>query len=221
MDYENEIWKSIEGYPKYEVSNYGRIACLSYKNTGKRGIKVQSKGKHGYMMVCLHCNGTQKSLRVHRIVCMAFIPNPNNYPSINHKDEDKTNNCVDNLEWCTCQYNSTYNNLHIRRGLAHRGLNSAQYGVPRPDWVRKKIADTLRGRKKPKEIGAKIRAAKTKGYIVRQYDLEGNMLGEYCSSTEASEKTGIYARNIRSCFNGKLKTAGGYRWERVKVNEKS
>ena len=62
----------------------------------------------GYQMIHLRAKNKSKLYSIHRLVAEAFIENPNNYPQINHKDEDKTNNCVSNLEWCTCKYNNNY-----------------------------------------------------------------------------------------------------------------
>ena len=71
---------------------------------------------NGYRRIILKdINKHKHLLYLHRILAETFIPNPNNYPCINHKDENKTNNCVDNLELCTIQYNNTYNNIHKRR----------------------------------------------------------------------------------------------------------
>lgn len=113
-----EQWKDIKGYEGlYQVSNFGRVRSLDrYVNCGIRNNnKVLKKGKiikqsisNNYLRVGL-CNGkAQKSKLVHRLVAKAFIPNPNNYLCINHKDENKLNNCWNNLEWCTNKYNNTY-----------------------------------------------------------------------------------------------------------------
>ena len=103
-----EIWKDVVGYEGlYEVSNLGRV-----RRDGK--ILKPTKIKNGYLYVGLHKNGIQKTVRVHRLVASAFIPNPQNLPCVNHKDEDKTNNAVDNLEWCTSQYNANYGTRNER-----------------------------------------------------------------------------------------------------------
>lgn len=103
-----EVWKDIKGYEgKYQVSNLGRIKSLSYRNTGISKILVPKINK-GYYEIGLYLNGIRKMFFVHRLVALTFIPNPNNLPQINHIDEDKTNNCVDNLEWCTQAYNNIY-----------------------------------------------------------------------------------------------------------------
>ena len=124
-----EIWKDIEGYEGiYQVSNLGRVRSLdrevpNYNAAGYVGTKIL-RGKilkpckmanSGYMEVHLKSNGQGKHGRIHRLVAEAFIPNPDNLPEINHKDEDKTNNRADNLEWCDRQYNINYGTGKWRR----------------------------------------------------------------------------------------------------------
>lgn len=104
-----EQWRKIEGYENYSVSNYGRV------RNDKRNKLIDCKYS-GYKRVRLCNNGVNKMFFVHRLVAMAFIPNPNNYPIINHKDEIKTNNHVSNLEWCTYQYNNTYGTVRQKIG---------------------------------------------------------------------------------------------------------
>lgn len=104
-----EIFTDIYGYEGlYEVSNLGRIRSLNYKGTGQEKILSPGFDKDGYLYVCLCKNGEKKRYFIHRLVAQAFLPNPNNYSQVNHKDENKLNNNVDNLEWCTAQYNSEY-----------------------------------------------------------------------------------------------------------------
>ena len=106
---EKEIWKDINGYEGlYQVSNFGRVKSLNYRRTGREEILTPQMNTNGYLTVQLWKNEKRKSCLVHRLVAMAFIPNPNNLPEVNHKDEDKTNNCVWNLEWCDCKYNINY-----------------------------------------------------------------------------------------------------------------
>lgn len=99
-----EIWKPIKGYEGiYEISNKGRIKSIS---SGL--IRKQLTDKWGYNMINLSKEGKKTRFFVHRLVASAFLDNPNKLPQINHKDEDKTNNCVENLEWCTQKYNNEY-----------------------------------------------------------------------------------------------------------------
>ena len=100
-----EIWKDIPGYEGlYRVSNLGRVMSL-YKNKNKILIPQLKKG---YYQISIKNNIKRKWCPVHRLVAQAFIDNPNNYPVINHIDEDKLNNKAENLEWCTTAYNNCY-----------------------------------------------------------------------------------------------------------------
>ena len=114
-----EEWRDIKGYEgKYMVSNLGRVKSLNYSNTGKEGILNARDNGKGYLRVILWKDGKDKKYRINRLVAQAFIPNPDNLPEVNHKDEDKTNNRVDNLEWCSRQYNIEYS-----QGKAVIGIN--------------------------------------------------------------------------------------------------
>ena len=101
-----EHWKAIAGYEGlYEVSDQGRVKSLKY---GKEKILKQQKTHGGYLRVFLYKDGHVKMLKVHRLVSEAFIPNPNNLETVNHKDEVKTNNTVSNLEWMSRKDNINY-----------------------------------------------------------------------------------------------------------------
>lgn len=101
-----EIWKAVVGFEGlYEVSNMGRVHGLI------KGVILKPMVIHGgYYAVNLYPGNKRKkkTTQVHRIVAMAFVPNPNNLPQVNHKDENKQNNRADNLEWCSAKYNSNY-----------------------------------------------------------------------------------------------------------------
>ena len=103
-----EEWKVIKENPNYIVSNMGNVKSLNYRRTGREKILKLKIDKNGYQIVGLWKNGIKKIYSVHRLVAQAFIPNPNNLPQVNHKDENKQNNCVENLEWCDAKYNNNY-----------------------------------------------------------------------------------------------------------------
>lgn len=102
-----EIWKDILGYEGlYQVSNFGRVKSLKF---GKEKILIPGKNKKtGYLQVVLCKENILKTYLVHRLVAEAFIDNPDNLPQVNHKDENKLNNVVSNLEWCDAKYNINY-----------------------------------------------------------------------------------------------------------------
>lgn len=106
----NEIWKPIKGYEgKYEVSNLGRVKSLKdSRGNYREKILKTPPGKNGYLYVCLSLNNKHKGFTIHQLVAKAFIQNPNNFPEVNHIDENKENNSVDNLEFCTAKYNTRY-----------------------------------------------------------------------------------------------------------------
>ena len=110
-----EIWKPIEGYNGlYQVSNMGRVKSLGNNKTRKEKILKLHSDKDGYLKVQLHKEGKKKNYLIHRLVAQAFIDNPNNLPQVNHKDEDKTNNCAENLEYCDSSYNTNFGTRNER-----------------------------------------------------------------------------------------------------------
>ena len=129
-----EIWKDIPGYEGlYQVSSLGNIkSCqkiLKYRNGKnvhrKETIMSLNKSFGQYLTVGLSKNNKRKLYNVHYLVAITFIDNPNNLPCINHKDEDKFNNSVNNLEWCSYSYNVRYNN-NIRRLIDTRNSNCSR-----------------------------------------------------------------------------------------------
>ena len=125
-----EIWKDILGYEGlYQISNFGRIKSLErIVFSGKWGKqKVREKilknciGTTGYLKVCLNKDCKRKNFDVHRLVGINFLENKHKLKCINHKDEDKTNNFVSNLEWCTHKYNNEYNGRSLRVAEKQRG----------------------------------------------------------------------------------------------------
>ena len=140
---QNEIWKDIPGYEGfYQASNLGRIkSLLFYNNRYKKYIKREkilktTTQKTGYLMLTLCKDKKKSNLLVHRIIAKTFLSNPNNYPQVNHKDGNKKNNCVDNLEWCTSKqnnkhafdtglnkYNHAFDNYHFTKKVGQYDLN--------------------------------------------------------------------------------------------------
>lgn len=106
-----EHWKRIQGYPNYWISDQGKVYS-DYKH----GLLKQSKDAYGYSQVNLN----RKTKKVHRLVAEAFIANAEGLPEVNHKDENKSNNRVANLEWCTSKYNMNYGDVKRRSSLSQR-----------------------------------------------------------------------------------------------------
>jgi len=104
-----EIWKPIKDYEGlYEVSNLGNVKSLNYLRTGEERILKPDKDKLGYLRISLCKNGKIKRFKIHRLVAMMFLENPENKPFINHIDCDPSNNNVNNIEWCTPKENIQY-----------------------------------------------------------------------------------------------------------------
>lgn len=176
----DEVWKDIPSYEGYyQVSNLGRIKRLPrHKPTDKRkthnNIRKPRLAENGYFRINLSKDNSVKWFGIHRLVALAFIPNPDKLPVINHKDENKQNNRVDNLEWCTHQYNREY-------GTARERQQKTRAANPNDKTVRKLV-----GEKNSKAI--------------LQYSLSGKMIARYNSLSEASVATGVHISTIiRQC----------------------
>jgi len=158
-----ELWKDVAGYEGlYEISDAGNV---------RRNGKVLNHNvnvKNGYHSVQLCKNGVHKRVYVHRLVAVAFLPNPKNLPQINHKDEHKENNTVENLEWCSVKYNNNHGKNCPTQRISKR---------------------------------------------IKQITLNGKLIREWRSATEAGEKGGYSRQHISHCCAGKRKTSNGYRWE--------
>lgn len=120
-----EEWRTIKDFENYEISDEGRVRSLPHStphmNNGTysehkfRGKQLSLHSNKGYYYVILHKEGVKYTKRVHRLVAETFIPNPDNLPVVNHKDENPLNNTVENLEWCTVQYNNNYGTARERQ----------------------------------------------------------------------------------------------------------
>ena len=181
----DEIWKDIPGYEtRYQVSNIGRVRSLDYSFIDILGHHRFHKGKilklhldeHGYYKVNLYLNRDIHESFVHRLVALAFIPNPNNLPFINHKDENPKNNHVENLEWCTHKYNVNYgsHNERVSRALS---IPVSQFDME-GNWIRNW----------PSIIS-----------VNRELGTKGNMVGDCCydNKTDALTAKGYIWRHTK------------------------
>ena len=186
-DFNNEIWKTIEDYEDYEVSNYGRVKSLNYRKSKQEQILKQGTNKYGYQVVALYKDGKQKMFLVHRLVAMSFISNPNNYEQVNHKDEVKTNNNVDNLEWCNCKYNINYGSWIEKHSKLFSGENNPMYG----------------------KFGKEHHSSKQ----IIQLTLSGEVVRNWDSAIDIKHELGFDNSNISKCCKGRYKSSYGYKWQ--------
>lgn len=174
-----QIWKDIEGYEGlYQVSNTGKVRSLNYKGTGKKKIWKYAITVNTYKQIALCKNGEIKYYYIHRLVAQAFIPNPNNYPVVNHKDENKSNNVVWNLEWCTQEYNCNYGTCQRRKSETRKSrspkLTTQEYENRKKQYFEnRKISESMKGEpawnkglhhtEEPKRKISKAKKGKSKG----------------------------------------------------------
>ena len=178
--YDGEIYEGL-----YEVSNLGRILSLNYRRTGRAEVMNPSDDGDGYLHVGLWKNKKEKTCKVHRLVAETFLPNPENLPEVNHKDEDKTNNFVflnedgsvdkekSNLEWKTHKDNINHGTRNER------------------------VSKTNTNGKCSKKV--------------LQLSLSGELIREY-PSTHECERSGFDHSAVTRCCNGKQKTHKGFRF---------
>ena len=164
-DLPNEEWKDVVGFEGlYKVSNLGRIRSIGYG--GRRGnIMAVHPDKGGYLKIRLTKDKKDYSFLVHRLVAMAFIPNLYNYETINHKDFNTQNNCVENLEWCTQKYNNKYSRDAGHYYYSEKARAAAKRNRKIPDEVAKLIfADYQKGMKQA-DLASKYKV--TKAFVCR------------------------------------------------------
>lgn len=188
----NEIWKPVVGYEGlYEVSNLGNVRSLNWRNTGEVRNLYLKKQRYGYRQVELYFKNKPKMVTVHRLVATAFIPNPNNLPQINHKDLDKTNNNVENLEWVTASENAK----HYQRHVAEKGIvpNKGCNNINRIYGTRKsKYGHT--------------------NNPITQLTLGGEVVCEWDTCLQIKRSLGYKQSSVFECCEGKRRTAYGYIW---------
>lgn len=189
-----EIWKDIEGYEgKYQISTFGRVKSLYYHNGTEQRILKQRDNRSGYLIVNLYKNGHNKGnlKTVHRLVAEAFIPNPEHKPQINHKDENKTNNRVENLEWCDNRYNFLYSAERHPERYKNRKYTKRKNGNGRNG-----VRNSYKHKRK-----------------IIQKDCNGKVVNVYENARSVCIENNFNEWSIIQCCNGKRKTAYGYKWE--------
>ena len=186
----NEIWKPIEGTGGvYEVSNTGKVRSLNYLGHGITRELAIAKDQKGYLRTRIYRNGQRVTIKVHREVAKAFIPNPEQKPEVNHIDGNKENNRVDNLEWATASEN------------VQHAYNA---GLKEKTRERCRLMGSTAGRKALDEIREK---QKTPVVAIK---ISNGALFEFESQAEAAEKAGTLQPNIHKVLTGKRKSAGGF-----------
>ncbi len=176
-----EKWKYIKNSSEYEISTLGNI------RRNKRNLKISDKPT--YKIIRLKLDDKYKTYYIHRLVAETFVPNVNKKEFVNHKDGNKHNNNIDNLEWCTRQENE----IHAwKNGLKEKIRETSKENL--------KIARKYIHVNKP----------------VNQFDLNMNFIKKWDSAFQAQKKIGIDSSAISKCCNNKLKKAGGYIWQFAK-----
>ena len=187
-----ELWKDIPSYEgHYQVSNFGRVKSI--KNDKARILK--ERYSNGYVLVLLYKDGIAKSYKVHRLVAMAFIENSNNLTQVNHKDFNRKNNIVENLEWCSAKENIQHN---FKKGNVENIIKHS-----------KELGEKYGGNKKAMNV-LKMKLSKK----VCQIDKNTKQIIKVWNSSKEVERTlKIANSSISNCCLGKRKTAGGFIWK--------
>ncbi|MGN1342040.1 MAG: NUMOD4 domain-containing protein [Bacilli bacterium] len=225
-----EEWKKINDFD-YEISNLGNLRTLNTKE-----LKKLQLDKDGYYTTTLWKNGKSYFKRINRLVAEAFIPNPDNLPVVNHKDENKSNNHVDNLEWCTVGYNNIYSKARpivqidfdgnficeyksIKEAEDKTGFRCAHIQDCCSDkkihyktykgfqWLYKEDYDGSKDYKITPPMP-------NRGRQVAQYDLDGNLIKVFPRLAAVSENK-HYNSTVGKCCRNILNTAYGYKWEYI------
>ena len=229
----NEVWKDIVGFEGlYEISSFGNVRRFDTKK-----LKATPLNQYGYPQVNLYKNGKAYLRRVHRLVAIAFIQNnyPDKHDCINHKDENPSNNHVNNLEWCDREYNNNYggHNTKIAQSRSKPVLQFNLNGMLLKEWKSATEASKHLGiaqmsissccLRKPKYNTAGGFLWKFKndnnpiiykhGKKIIKYSTDGTIIEEYENITTACRKNNLSATSISNCVHERSKTAGGYKWK--------
>ena len=244
-----EEWKTIPNYEEYQVSTLGRVKRLAYyknvcggsKQYCEEKILKPQKRKRGYQAVMLSKNSKVKSFLVHRLVAMVFIPNPDNLPQVNHKDENTSNNRVDNLEWCNQCYNSNYGtskyriSAKLKNGILSKPVEQyCKNGMFIMEYPSAIEASRVLGlnvsgiisccNNNPKYSHCGGYQWKYKGSEkqinnivnkIAQMDKCGKIINIFESTTQASNATGISRTAIANNLSYLSKSAGGFIWKKI------
>jgi hypothetical protein len=187
-----EIWKDINGYEGlYQVSNLGNVRKIDWSGKLIRSLRPKL-ARDGYRRVRLHMFGEKKECYVHRLAAEAFLPNLNKLPVVNHKDENRENNNVSNLEWCDRSYNMRYSmNLHPEKQEEQKLL-------------RDKAFDGCVSRKGP---------YKRKMPVIQRSIETDEVVSVWSSLYEAAIENKWHGSLIKRCCDGERKTAYGFKWQ--------
>lgn len=239
-----EEWRAVQGYSGlYEVSDLGRIRSLPREIKTYNGGKWTRPGKiikpitnkDGYQQVHICKDGKQTTRKVHQLVALAFLENPDGFLEVNHKNENKADNRAANLEWCSREYNINYGTARKRTGIAN-GRPVIQYSLNgekiqefyssyeaqrRLGVIEQSINLCCLGRRQQaggfrwKYVDDKTPFSKyvpKKRCVAQKKD--GKLVATFRSITDAFRATGI--NNISACCRGKIPHAGGYVWKYLK-----
>lgn len=185
-----EIWKPIKGTDFYDISNCGRVRSRNYLGHGTTRVLAIHPDTKGYMRVRLLSGTERKTYKVHRLVAEAFLDNPNGLPEVNHRDGDKQNNHVSNLEWSTSSNNISH---AYSAGLKEKNRAFAR-----------KLGSTIGRKALDKYLAEEHQVA------VIATNLETGETIEFESQKLAANALGVPQGNISKVLNGARKSAGGY-----------
>lgn len=179
-------WVVCEDYPSYTINRKGEVKSLL---TGK--ILKASKHKSGYMLLGLRKDGVSKTVKVHRLLAKAFIPNSENKPHVDHINGVRDDNRIENLRWCTNKENQNFELARLNNSKALTGRKQSSEAVA----------------KRAKTLQASI------GKRIEQYTLDGKYIRTFNSANEIQRVLGIWSAGVLKCCNGKFTSSKGFIWK--------